>query len=307
VTLRDATYRGKPLALPGEAPFPAAALVPWVGKRLFLPCDDPWVRATGDDAHGYLDGARAGWTDHPEYMDFLDPESPVHTLKAIERDLVLHHWDPFLEAGTVLDVGCGIGRFTCVLLDRGATVFAVDADLESLRRCVWHAAGRAGRIDVAWSSVHRLPDVTVDVAIAAEVLCYVPDAVGALRTIASRVRPGGTVLVSVEARWGWATAQDAPTNGIEAALDGDGVLSLPGDRWVRTYDHAAVETLLTAAGLEPLAIVPSHWIPDGPLEDVAPAMMDLERLIALEERCRAHPVWGALNRLWLAAGRTPGP
>jgi hypothetical protein len=36
-------------------------------------------------------------------------------------------------------------------------------------------------------------------------------------------------------------------------------------------------------------------------------MMDLERLIALEERCRAHPVWGALNRLWLAAGRTPGP
>jgi 2-polyprenyl-6-hydroxyphenyl methylase/3-demethylubiquinone-9 3-methyltransferase len=305
VTLRDATFRGRPLGLPGEPPYPAVALAPWVGKRWFLPCDDPWVRETGDAAHGYLDGARAGWTDHPEYMDFLDPASPVHALKRLERDLVLHHWRPYLDAATALDVGCGIGRFTCVLLDRGASVFAVDPDLESLRRCVWHAAGRAGSLDVSWSSAHVLPAVTVDLAIAAEVLCYVPDAAGALRAIASRVRPGGTVLLSVEARWGWAAAQDAPAGAIAEALAGDGVIALPGDRWVRTYEAADVHALLAAAGLETLALVPSHWIPDGPLEDVG-AVADLEELIALEERCRVHPVWGPLNRLWLAAGKVPG-
>jgi SAM-dependent methyltransferase len=305
VSLRDATFRGRPLGLPGEPPYPAASLVPWVGKRLFLPCDDPWVRDAGDAAHGYLDGARVGWTDHPEYMDFLDPASPVHALKVLERDLVWHHWAPFLDGSSALDVGCGIGRFTCALLDRGATVYAVDADLESLRRCVWHAAGRAGSIDVSWSSAHVLPDVTVDLAIAAEVLCYVPDASGALKAITSRVRPGGTVLVSVEARWGWAAAQDAPAGAIDAALGGDGVVALPGDRWVRTYEATDVEALFASAGLETLAILPSHWIPDGPLEDVG-ATTDLERLVAIEERCRQHPVWGALNRLWLAAARVPG-
>lgn len=301
MSLRGATFRGRSLALPGEPPYLATALVPWVGKRLFLPCDDPWVRETGDAAHGYLDGARAGWTDHPDYMDFLDPGSPVFALKQLERDLVWHHWERFVEGATVLDVGCGIGRFTCPLLDRGATVLAVDPDLESLRRCAWHAAGRPGSIDLHWSSAHVLPAVTVDLAIAAEVLCYVPDAVGGLSAIAARVRPGGTVLLSVEARWGWATAQDAPAAAIAAALDGDGVVALPGDRWVRTYEAAEVEELCAAADLEVVSLVPSHWIPDGPLEDVAPASLDLAGLLAWEERCRAHPVWGPLHRLWLCA------
>src|SRR5687768_16750625 len=180
-------------------------------------------------------------------MDFLDPRSPIHGLKRLERDLYLHHWRAWLDARTVLDVGAGIGRFACTFLDRGATVHAVDADLESLRRLVWHAAGRPGKVDVHWSTVHVLPEVEVDLAVASEVLCYVPDAVSALRGVASRVRPGGTVLLSVEARYGWATAQDAPAEAIEAALGGEGVVSLPGDRWVRTYDRERVEQLLTDA------------------------------------------------------------
>lgn len=307
MSLSRATYKGRPLGLDGPGPFDPADLVPWVGKKLWVPCDDPWVRGTGEAGHAYLDGARQGWVDHPEYMDFLDLGSPVAPLKRLERDLCLHHWGPVLAgAGSVLDVGAGIGRFTHPQLDRGAVVHAVDADLESLRRLVWHAAGREGRIDVHWSSVHRLPEVTVEAAIAAEVLCYVPDAVGALTGIRERVQPGGAVVVSVEARWGWAAAQDAPTGGIYTALEGDGVVDLAGDRWVRTYERADVEALLAAAGLEVERIVASHWMPDGPLEDAMPAEVTLEQLLALEERCRAHPVWGPLNRLWLAVGRVPG-
>jgi SAM-dependent methyltransferase len=303
VSLSGATFHGRPLGLEGAPPYPARALVPWTGKRIALPCDDAWVRQTGTEAHAYLDGARDGWTDHPEHMDFLDPRSPVHGLKRLERELYLHHWAPWLDAGTVLDVGAGIGRFTSSFLDRGATVHAVDADLESLRRLVWHAAGRPGNLDVHWTSVHTLPEVEVDLAVAAEVLCYVPDVVPALRGVASRVKPGGTVLLSLEARWGWATAQDAPADAVEAALGGDGVVSVPGDRWVRTYEEVDVVSLLRAAGLVPIDVVPSHWIPDGPLEDVAPEGLRLDALIALEERCRTHPIWGPLNRLWLAAAR----
>ncbi len=304
MSLRDATYRGKPLGLPGTPPFPAEALRPWMGKKIFLKPDDEWVRGTGDREHAYLDGARRAWTDHPEYMDFLDLGSPVYDLKRAERDLVLHHWAEHLGAERVLDVGCGIGRFAVRWLDQGATVHGVDPDLESLRRFVWHAAGRPGRVDLHWSSAHVLPDLEVDVAIAAEVLCYVPDAAGALRKIASRVRPGGHVLVSLEARWGWAASQDAPPGTLEAALTGEGIVDVPGDRWVRTYDEQAVRSLFAEAGVVLTELMPSHWVPDGPLEDAAPADLSLEELVALEARCRAHPVWGPLHRLWLAVGRT---
>ena len=87
MSLRDATLRRRPLGLPGEPPYDPALLLPLVGKRFSLPCDDEWVRGTSDAEHAYLDGARAGWTDHPEYMDFLDLDSPVAALKRMERDL----------------------------------------------------------------------------------------------------------------------------------------------------------------------------------------------------------------------------
>ncbi len=306
MSLARATFRDAPLDLPGSAPFPCEALLPWVGRRVTLPCEDPWVRERGSTAHAYLDASRDAWIDHPEHMDFLDPESPVHGLKSLERDLVLHHWDRWLEGvGRVLDVGCGIGRFATALLDRGSDVVGVDADLESLRRCLWHAAGRPGRLDLHWSSVHRLPEVTVDAALAVEVLCYVPDVVPALRGIAERVRPGGLVLWSVEARWGWAAAQDAPEGGLQAALGGDGVVDLPG-HWVRTYDRSDVERVTADAGLELVDLVPSHWIPDGPLEDLVAEDAPLAEVIAAEEALRVHPIWSPLHRLWLVAARRPG-
>jgi SAM-dependent methyltransferase len=306
MSLSHATLRRRPLGLPGEPPYDPAHLVPLIGKRISMHSEDDWVSGKDDPEHAYLDGARSGWLDHPEYMDFLTPDSPVYALKRMERDLYLSHWQRWLpSAGRVLDVGCGIGRFVCPLLDRGLTVYAVDPDLEALRRLVSHAAGRSGKLDVFWASVHKLPEVQVDVALSAEVLCYVPDAVSALRAIASRVVPGGRVLLSVEARYGWATSQDAPAGAFEAALQGDGLLDLPGDRWVQTYDRDKIEQLLLAAGLLPEEIVPSHWFPDGPLEDTMPAEITLEQLQALEERCRQHPVWGPLHRLWLVSAKVP--
>ncbi|HHO54445.1 MAG TPA: class I SAM-dependent methyltransferase [Deltaproteobacteria bacterium] len=305
MSLDDATFAGAPLGLAGSAPYPTEALRPWVGRAFFLPCDDPWVRGAGDRDHAYLDGARTSWSDHPEYMDFLDPDSPVYDLKRAEADLYLHHWGAHRDATTVLDVGCGVGRFATRFLDRGATVYGVDPDLESLRRLAWHAPDRPGRLDLSWSSAHHLPEVEVELALAVEVLCYVPDAEGALAHLATRVRPGGTVLLSVESRWGWASSPDAPAGAIEAALQEEGVIDLPGDRWVRLYDEPRIRALIEGAGLELVELIASHWIPDGPLEGCAPLDLSLEELVALEERCRLHPIWGPMHRLWLVEARRP--
>jgi len=299
MSLATASFRGEPIGPEGPAPYPTDALRSLQRRAFRLVPDDPWVERRDEVGHAYLHGADRGWAEHPEYMDFVDPSSPVHGLKAAERDLVWHHWEPAVHGGRVLDVGCGVGRFTLPLLDRGYDVVGVDADLASLRRLVWHAVGRPGRLDVHWSSAHVLPEGPFELAIASEVLCYVPDTVGALVAIRERLAPGGRLLLSMEARWGWALAEDAPAEAIDAALSGDGIIDLPGERWVRTVDADALRRLLSEAGFAVASLVPSHWIPDGPLEGVSPASLSLEELVQLEDRCRRHPVYGPLHRLWL--------
>ena len=292
---------GKQLTIEGKGPFSSAELSKLVGVDFLLPPDDPWVEEQGTRAHAYVDGARTGWEDHPEWMDFLDPSSPCWALKQLERDVYLHWWQPWVRPGRVLDVGCGVGRFVQPFMDAGAQVWGVDADMESLRRCAWHAAGRTGALDLFWSSAHVLPEVHgLDVAVCCEVLCYVPDAAAALEQIVSRLRPGGVLLLSLEARWGWATAEDAPRGALDEAIGGAEVLYIPGDRWVRTYEKEEVEQLLLDAGLSVHTLVPTHYVTDGPLERSAPEEMTLEYLLTKEEQCRNHPVWGPLNRAWTA-------
>jgi 2-polyprenyl-3-methyl-5-hydroxy-6-metoxy-1,4-benzoquinol methylase len=299
---------GTPAALLGDPPFPCGSLDGLVGVEFDLPCDDPWLLEAGTPGHAYLRAAALAWRDEPEWMDFEDPESPAFVIKRAQRDLYLHHWKPWLR-GTrrVLDVGAGIGRLTLPLLDKGRTVWAVDGDLDSLRHLVWRASGLSGNLEARWSSVRRLPDVAdLDVILACEVLCYVPDVEDVVADLARRLRPGGALLVSMEARWGWAAAVDTPNASWEEALTGTGVLDVPGDRWVRTWTDAELAALLEGAGLEVASMIPVHYVLDGPLERIAPEVFDLEWLLETEERCRVHPVWGPLNRAWAAVGVRPG-
>jgi len=295
--LRD----GSPVNLQGSAPFPASKLIDLIEVDFDLPCGDPWLSEQNSTAHSYLNGALEGWKNHPEWMDFLERGSPAYDLKELERGIYQHWWRPWLDVETVMDIGCGIGRMTMPLLDRGVTVWGVDGDLDSLRRCAWHAAGRAGNLDLFWSSVHQLPDVgTVDAIIACEVYCYVPTAQEAVVLAAQRLRIGGALLISVEARWGWAASEDAPVDGIEEAISGSGVLNCPGDRWVKTYSKQDLQELLEGAGLRVEKIIATHYLTDGPLERSLPDIVELPYLLELEERCREHPVWKPLNRAWTA-------
>ena len=200
-------------------------------------------------------------------------------------------------------MGCGIGRFTTEFLDRGATVWGVDADLESLVRCAWHAARRPGRLDLSWSSVHALPRVEVDVIVACEVLCYVPDLDTAMQELMSRLRPGGVLLLSLEARYGWATAEDAVPGQLEAALaDQDILEGMPGRPWVRLHGYDEVCALLRRHGLDIEYVQATHYVTDGPLERVAPDSMSFEMLRDADDAARNHPVWAPLNRIWTAVG-----
>ncbi len=289
---------GTPAGLPA-GPVPCTKLIPLVGERFYLQCDDPWLLEEGTDAHMYLEAAQLAWKQHPEWMDFLDTDSPIHALKEAERDLYLHHWADYRSASRILDIGCGIGRFTLPFLDQGATVVAVDGDLESLRRLVWHAAGRRGQLDVYWSSFDALPAVEpFDLVIAAEALCYHPNPKPILTNLLANMTQDGHLLLSWEAPYAWAAAEDAPAGGIEAAFDGPGVVHVEGERWLRTHSEETLGQLLEECGLRMISCIPTHYTTDGPLEQCLPDDLSLEQLLAFEERCRTHPVWSPLNRIW---------
>lgn len=293
----------RPDGWPGT-PVPCGSLISWVDLPIRWPCEAPALRDPSTPEHVYLRAAAEGWHEHPEWMDFLALDSPVYHLKRASRDLYLHAWKSHLNAERVLDVGCGIGRIAMTFLDRGATVIGVDGDPESLQRCAWHAAGRAGSLDLHWSTVHALPEIDpVDVVVACEVLCYIPDIAGALQGLVERLRIGGVLLLSMEAPWGWAAAEDAPSSAMDLALAGPGVIDLGGERWVRTFDESGLRALLEQAGLQVETIAPTHYGPDGPLERCLNEDLSLETLLHFEASCRQHPVWSRLHRIWTVTAR----
>jgi SAM-dependent methyltransferase len=237
-------------------------------------------------------------------MDFLHPLSPIYEDKQIEQQLYLAHWDPLIgPPGRALDLGGGIGRWAQWLLSRGWEVELVDPDLRSLWRALhWAGEHPTGRFYLHWSTAESLPALApVDLIVACEVLCYCEDPAQVVANMLRVLRPGGRLLLSVEARWGWAMAPDAAPGSVDC-LFGDGVVHVPGDRWVRTYQRAELEALL--APFADVEIIPGHYAWSGPFETAA-GPRSPEAAIALEARLRQHPVAAPLNRTWMASALRP--
>lgn len=295
--------------LPAGPPYPAAALTAWAGRRFRLPAGDPRLpalyrgEAAPAPALDNLLGAAHAWADHPAYMDLLDPASPSHSIKMVEREIYLDRWRPHLPppGASVLDLGGGVGRFTSWFLDRGDRVTLVDPDLRSLWRGVWGAAGRDGLFDAYWSTGEALPPLApVSVVVASEMLCYTDAPERVLENVAAALEPGGLLLCSVEARWGWVFAQDVPEGTVEQWLE-TGIVHVPGDRWVHTFERDEFHALLSPL-FDVAEILPTHYAVSGPFEAAA-GLRGPEGTLALEARLRAHPVAGRLNRAWTAVAR----
>lgn len=99
---------------------------------------------------------------------------------------------------TVLEVGCGAGRFTEVLLKFGARVLAVDAS-GAVDACAVsnQPAVAAGRLMLAQADVFALPvaEHGFDIVVGYGMLQHTGDPVRALHALWKRVRPGGLLLV----------------------------------------------------------------------------------------------------------------
>jgi ubiquinone biosynthesis O-methyltransferase len=126
--------------------------------------------------------------------------------EAIEQRLMLELAGE-LQGRRVVDVGCGDGALACVMASRGADVTGIDPDPAMLAAARSHAAAAGVRAEFLEGRVEQLPfpDASVEVIVSVTVLCFVPDAAGAVREMARVLRPGGRLVLGELGRWSlWA-------------------------------------------------------------------------------------------------------
>jgi 2-polyprenyl-3-methyl-5-hydroxy-6-metoxy-1,4-benzoquinol methylase len=119
-------------------------------------------------------------------------------------DLTLDKLSP-LDGKTVLDVGCGSGRF-CIAYARHGAERVVGVDFApAMIRIAQDMAEQAGLQDVCEFRVGTFPDVVpdgpFDAATALGVLDYVADPVALIRNMAARTRK--TLVLSFPKAWEW--------------------------------------------------------------------------------------------------------
>ena len=198
----------------------------------------------------------------------------------------------------VLDLGGGTGGIAVMLAQRGHHVTVVDPSADALAALRRRAAeaGVSDRVEGLQGDGDSLPTALtgrpVDLACCHATLEFVDDPGATLRALAGVLAPGGVLSVLVSGRLAAVLAK---------ALAGEfghakAVLTDPDGRWGRAdplprrFDAAALETLLTDAGLrveqwrgtDVLAhLVPASLVADD--EDRA-ALAELEELLVTPER-----------------------
>lgn len=140
--------------------------------------------------------AYAGWRATP--LGAITEAIELRVLFALMGDLVEKRF---------LDTGCGDGALVCAAAGRGAEATGVDPDPAMLAAAQARAARQGVRAVFRQGRVERLPFATAsfDVVAAVTVLCFLPDAAGAVREMARVLRPGGRLVLGELGRWSaWA-------------------------------------------------------------------------------------------------------
>ncbi len=108
----------------------------------------------------------------------------------------LFPWSDLPPGSVGLDAGCGSGRWATQVAARVGSLHLLDASHEALATAKGNLAG-ATNVTFHFASVGDvpLPDNSLDFAYSLGVLHHVPDTVGALRQICSKLKPDAPFLI----------------------------------------------------------------------------------------------------------------
>lgn len=106
-----------------------------------------------------------------------------------------------IEGLSVLEAGCGAGRFTEILSTVGADILACDISL-AVEAAIINRSERKvlpgeGRVTICQASILALPVLpqSFDYVICLGVIQHTPDPAATIRALADCVRPGGTLVI----------------------------------------------------------------------------------------------------------------
>ena len=154
------------------------------------------------------------------------------------------------EGARWLDVGCGTGVFTQLVLDTcsPASVIAVDPAIAQIDYARRQAVGRVADFRLADAQALPLPDRSFDVVASALVLNFIPDRARALTEMRRVGRPGGTVAAYV---WDFAGTRSTAWPLVRGMREvGVQVPPIPG---AESGSIDALESLFVEAGFDDIA------------------------------------------------------
>ncbi|HUE15131.1 MAG TPA: class I SAM-dependent methyltransferase [Planctomycetaceae bacterium] len=146
-----------------------------------------------------------------QWNQFRQTQLDSYTGRSVSRDRFLNAtgWQPESLAGkTVLDAGCGAGRFAEVALSYGATVFAVDYSC-AVEACRANFPAHPN-LHVVQGNIYSLPfpkDFFDDIYCLG-VLQHTPDPRRAFLALPRHLKPGGRIAVDIY-HGGWRRALSA--------------------------------------------------------------------------------------------------
>ncbi len=146
------------------------------------------------DSEGYTGNFGYQWTKFSRTQ--LDSRSGLSLSK--DRFYAQSGWDPDeLRGRTVIDVGCGAGRFAEIAVGTGAKVVAVDAS-DAVFAC-WKNLGERENVRVIQADIFDLPfrPGSFDFVYCFGVLQHTPDVRGAFFALPRQLAPGGRIAVDV--------------------------------------------------------------------------------------------------------------
>ncbi|HWE85509.1 MAG TPA: class I SAM-dependent methyltransferase [Terracidiphilus sp.] len=134
----------------------------------------------------------------PQWEANYQTKAFLSRLKAFEMALMEHD----VRGKRWLDVGCGSGRLSRWLSERGASVVGVDGSPEMVRTAQAAVQGRGceggtPQFQVANLESLPFPDCSFDGVLCSSVLEYTNDPQLCLNEIGRITKPGGTLLISV--------------------------------------------------------------------------------------------------------------
>jgi 2-polyprenyl-3-methyl-5-hydroxy-6-metoxy-1,4-benzoquinol methylase len=184
-------------------------------------CDVPVVRGIPRFVPSDDYAAAFGW----QWRHFRRSQLDSHTGTTISRDRLTRCLGGSLEVvrgKTVLEAGCGAGRFTEILLGAGARVVA--ADLSSAVEANYANCVHSPDYFVCQADIRDLPVAphAFDVVICLGVVQHTPEPEETLAALAGYVKPGGLLAIDHYSR-------DYPVTATRKALR-ELLLRLPPDR-----------------------------------------------------------------------------